>query len=222
MQRAVQRPRLVPVAMPPQVAERVPDAVDHARRILVPGEPALPGELDRPLVVPMQRVEDDVADDPILLQPGVAFVEYPEPGIDAEPERMLPEQVAAEPVNRSDGRAVDLPHQLVVVGEELLPQLLLQVVRRLLGEGDGRDLRQPDPPVVRAERDGRGPVGVLPHGKPKVPEDLGDHRGGLARPRVGTQHGVPGGLNGCRLFGAPPHLSHRTGSIRSSARRCCG
>jgi len=195
---------------------------DQTARVPVSVQRREAGDLDNFGNAFLQRVHRDVAADAVLFQPRVPFIQNAEPGIDAKTECVLFQEVGTETVDRSDGGAVQLPHQMGCGCVQRLTQFALQVVRSFFGERDGGKLWQVEPPLrwARRERFVRGSLDA--HREPQVPQDPSDHRRGLTRSRVCPQHGMSLGANCGRLFRCPAGLSHRTGSYRLEGLRMFG
>jgi len=188
---AVGAPFAVSLGVPTQVAHGIADVVnDSARPLIATQPPHLEQEGFGRLLTGFERFENHRVDDSVLLGSTLILVEHAEGGFDAEPERVLAQQRAAEAMDGAYVGAIDLPAQLVAALGCLdgLTKLLFQVVGRLVGEGDGGDLGELA--GVGARRDGLTVVLIRACIEAELPEDLADDRGRLARARIGHQERV--------------------------------
>ena len=98
---------------PAQVPDDVPDVVDRTLDVLPARE--LPATQDRLRgdILLRKLLEQERLDEFVLLGPRLVFIEDLEGRIDPQAQGVLPEQVAAEGVNRADRGPVDLPAQFV-------------------------------------------------------------------------------------------------------------
>ena len=199
------QPLLSAVRVPAQLAQRTAHLLDqplgatsaaHRRRL----EQQL-----HALVAGIEPLEQQVVDALPLRRQRLVLVEHAEAGVDAETQRLLAQQPAAEGVDRADRCLLQLPQQ-ALAGVRILQrfaQLALEIDGRFLREGDRRDLAQ----RARPRAGGQRPAGrVLAGGQPEQPEDLAHDRRRLTGAGVGHQQRVPIAGDRPRLLAGPAHL----------------
>jgi hypothetical protein len=175
---------------------------------VVPVQRSVLQKLDDVALASLHGVEYRLAQEFAESQRRLASIHDAERWVDIEAKRVLPEDLAAESVNRADEGAIELS-RADPGRRERFAQLASKILRGFLGEGDRSDASQ----IARSLAWRHGAVPRLAHREPQPPKDLAHDGRRLAGSRVRGQQQVSG-LGDCGVLLGRPALSHRPRLLR--------